>query len=125
MISRIFDRLYVGDSNFTKADLDELSIDYVINVGGKVTGLEDYHYHLSDDGSNPIWALSTVLKHLGDRLMYTNDRVLVCCRGGVSRSVYVILLWLRRVGMSREEAYKFIKERHPAAQINLDLLRSW
>jgi len=125
MISRILDRLFVGDSEYTRESLDKLGINFVINVGGKVTGLEDYHWHLTDDGNNPTWRLSTVLETLGDKIKHSTDRVLVHCRGGLSRSPYIILLWLRRMGMSTVEAYAFIKQRHIAAQINLDLLRSW
>jgi len=125
MIIKIFDRLYVGDANFTRHDLDVFNITYVINVGGKLTGLEDDHFHLRDDGRNPSMAISTVLAKLQDLLLYSTHRVLVCCREGRSRSVYIALLWLQRVGMSKEEAYRFIKERHPAAQVNPDLLESW
>lgn len=127
MISKILDRLYVGDSSFHREDLAELGITDIINVGGvdlPYTQLT-FHQHLSDDGKNERWKFTTILSRL-DRLLTHSyqHKVLVCCRAGMSRSVFIILLWLEKNGMSRDEAYTFIKEKHPIAQVNLDLLRN-
>lgn len=127
MISQILDRLYVGDCEFHREDLEELAITHIINVGGVSLPYESifYRHHLTDDGENPEWAFSTILARLEAALSYTySHRVLVCCRAGMSRSVFIIMLWLQRMGMSRDEAYEFIKKKHPIAQVNLDLLRS-
>jgi len=125
MISQILDRLYIGDAEYTQEDLDRLKINYVLNVGGKITGMEDKQIHMSDDGKNPLWMGPTIIGELGRKLSHTYQwRVLVHCRGGISRSVFIILLWLEKMGMSRDEAYEFIKKKHPISQVNLDLLRS-
>jgi len=127
VIVQILDRLYVGDSDFTEEHLDQHKITHIINVGG-VNLRNDrlaYIHHLTDDGKNEAWKFSTILRHIEGILTFTyGHRLLVCCRAGMSRSVFVIILWLQKMGMSRDEAYKFIKERHPIAQVNLDLLRS-
>ncbi len=127
MITQILDRLYVGDSTFHREDLQKLGITDIINVGGvdlpyrQITFIQ----HLSDDGENESWKFTTVLSRLERLLVHTyQNKVLVCCRAGMSRSVFIIILWLEKTGMSREEAYEFVKEKHPIAQVNLDLLRS-
>ena len=127
MIVQILDRLYVGDSEFTEEQLDQHKITHVINVGG--VDLQNdrvkYVHHLSDDGKNPAWKFSTILRHIEGILTFTySHRLLIVCREGKSRSAFIILLWLQKMGMSRDEAYQFIKEKHPIAQVNLDLLRS-
>ncbi len=127
MISQITDRLYVGDSTFCREDLEKLGITHIINVGGVKLphDLVFYSLHLTDDGENPSWKAPTILRRLEALLTRSRSgRVLICCRAGMSRSVFIVLLWLEKTGMSRDEAYEFIKERHPMAQINLDLLRS-
>lgn len=127
MISQILDRLYVSDSSFTGEALDQNKITHIINVGGVKIYDERlaYHHHLTDDGNNPAWKFSTILRHMEGILTFSySPRLLICCRAGISRSVYIILLWLKKMGMSQDEAYDFIKDKHKIAQINLDLLRS-
>ena len=127
MISKILDRLFVGDSNFHREDLETLGITNIINVGGANLPYTQVTYwqRLSDDGKNELWKFTTVLSRLERLLTYSyQPKVLVCCRAGMSRSVFIILLWLEKNGMSRDEAYAFIKKKHPIAQVNLDLLRS-
>lgn len=127
MISQVLDRLYVGDSEFRREDLEELGITHIINVGGVKLPYDSVFYwlHLSDDGENARWKFTTILGRLEKLLVHTySNRVLVCCRQGMSRSVFIIMLWLQKMGMSRDEAYEFIKKKHPIAQVNLDLLRS-
>lgn len=126
MISQILDRLFVGDSEVLPKDLEDLGITHIINVGGVKLPYQQvfYWHHLSDDGENPDWAFSTIVGRLETALNWCySHRVLVCCRAGLSRSVFIILLYLKKMGMSRDEAYAFIKSKHPIAQINLDLLR--
>ncbi len=127
MISQITDRLYIGDSMFQREDLEKLGITHIINVGGVKLPYDSVFYslHLTDDGKNSLWKVPTILRRLEALLVDSRSgRVLVCCRAGMSRSVFIVLLWLEKTGMSRDEAYEFIKERHPIAQVNLDLLRS-
>ncbi len=127
MITQILDRLYVGDSTFHREDLQKLGITNIINVGGVDLPYSQMRFiqHLSDDGKNEPWKFTTILSRLERLLVHTyQHKVLVCCRAGMSRSVFIILLWLEKCGMSRDEAYEFIKKKHPISQVNLDLLRS-
>ncbi len=126
MIPQILDRLYVGDTGFTREDLDRCNIGHVLNASG-VELKPPCHYthiHLSDDGHNRPSDFSTILAVLGDE-MGRGWATLVCCRAGMSRSVFIIILWLERMGMSRDEAYAYVKARHPLAQVNIDLWRSF
>lgn len=125
MISKILDRFFVGDTQFTNEELNRLGIGHVINVSGVELGLKGHytHIHLSDDGYNAPSSFSTILAVLEDG-MARGWTTLVCCRAGMSRSVFIIILWLERMGMSRSEAYAYVKQRHPVAQINPDLWRS-
>ena len=116
------DRLFVGDSTFSTEDLTKLRITKIINVGGVQLLFDELFFalRLTDDGKNEAWKFTTILDrmHAGIR----SENVLVCCRAGISRSPYMILLWLRKMGMSKDEAYNFLKEKHPITQINVDLL---
>ena len=126
MISRILERLYVGDSGFTPEDLQRLGVNNVLNVGGvelKPT-CQYAQIHLVDNGHNPPHAFKTALATLDDAAQ-RGMTTLVCCRRGVSRSVFLVMLWLERMGMSRDEAYAYVKERHPVAQVNVELMESY
>ena len=118
----------MGDSTFHREDLEKLGITDIINVGGVDLPYNQILFlqHLRDDGTNARWKFTTILSRMSQVLTHTYSRkLLVCCRAGISRSCFIILLWLEKTGMSRDEAYRFLKEKHPAAQINLDLLESF
>jgi len=124
MITQILDRLYIGDSFLALEDINRFRINHIINVGSfDLSHMPNcYQFHLTDDGTNPEEAFSTILNNL-DEAMHNNQRVLVCCRAGMSRSVFIVMLWLEKMGMSRDDAYDFVKKKHPIAQVNPDLLR--
>ena len=125
MINQVLSRVYVGDSEYTKKDLKDLGIQWVLNVGGKVTGFEDYHVHLSDDGNNSQNDVMDAVFQTKIRAT-CNHTVLVHCRQGKSRSPYIIAKYLEAVGMDMFDAVKFVKEKHPMTQINQDLLhKEW
>jgi hypothetical protein len=124
MITQILDRLYIGDSFLSIEDINRFRINHIVNVGGvDLSHMPNcYQFHLTDDGLNPEEAFSTVLKDV-ENAIHSNLRVLVCCRAGLSRSVFIVMLWLEKMGMNRDEAYDFVKKKHPIAQVNPDLLR--
>lgn len=121
MIVKILDRLYVGDSSYTDLDLKQLRINYVVNVGGERTGLEDVHIHLVDGGGNRYTDIQGVIGTLHQKI-YFDHRVLVHCRGGISRSPYIAVKYLEQIGFSLFDAIEYVKQRHPATQINQGLL---
>ena len=127
IIDQILDRLYICDSDFTEEGLDQNKITHILNVGGvdiqETFGRRYYHEHLLDGKGNASTSFPTILFYMEKVLTSTySQRLLVCCRAGMSRSAFIILLWLRRMGMSTDEAYKFIKSKRPIVQINLELM---
>lgn len=123
MITRILDRLFVGDSEWTAEQLRALGIWKVVNVGGVEKKWHHIsHIHLSDDGENNPSAIATAVQEVSEGVRM--GPTLVCCRAGISRSPFVVVQWLQRMGMSRCEAYEFVKAKAPATQINIDLLES-
>ena len=125
MMTRIMEKMYVGDSDFTDEDLDRRHIDHVLNVGGVDIHTTKFYtnIHLNDDGTNPSSAFSTILAVLDDAVK-RGWTTLICCRQGMSRSVFIVILWLERMGMSKDGAYDYVKRFHPIAQVNVDLWRS-
>ncbi len=134
MLSSVLDRLLVGGSEpreggeprFTDGDLRRLGVVCVVNVGGVALShlsVPVFTQRLVDGAGNPEWMVSTALSKVEAGLR--SGRVLVTCRAGFSRSPFIALLWLERMGMSRDEAYGLLKRRHPETQINPDLLRGY
>jgi hypothetical protein len=126
VITRILEKMYVGDSNFTDEELDRRGIGHVLNVGGvNIETKKIYtHIHLNDDGTNSASQFSTILAVLEDSVR-KGWTTLVCCRAGQSRSVFIVILWLVRMGMSKEGAYFYVKDLHKVAQVNPGLWRSY
>jgi len=121
MINRVLHRVYVGDSEYTQKDLDDCGIRWVLNVGGKKTGLEDYHRHLSDDGCNSFIDVMDAVLQARQRIL-CGATVLIHCRAGMSRSPFIIAKHLESMGMDLFDAVQFVKEKHPMTQINQELL---
>jgi len=121
LINRILHRVYVGDSEYTQKDLDDFGITWVLNVGGKKTGVENYHRHLSDDGSNSYIDVMDAVLQARQRIL-SGFTVLIHCRAGMSRSPYIIAKHLESFGMDLFDAVQFVKEKHPMTQINQELL---
>jgi len=123
MIVKILDRLYIGDSQYTDLDLTHYNINYVINIGGHQTGLEDINYHLLDGCGNSYTDIQAIIGTVHQKIFFDN-RVLVHCREGKSRSPFIAVKYLERIGFSLFDAVEYVKQRHPATQINIDLLHT-
>jgi len=122
MMNKITRNIFVGDANYTKTGLERKGIGYVINVGGKKTGLEDFTWHLND-GPNPVDNYYHVLKEL-DEVVRNDSTVLVHCRGGFSRSPFIVALYLvYRHGVSIDNAISMMKKFHPITNIQPDMVR--
>jgi len=125
LINRILSRVFVGDSEYTQKDLDDFDIMWVLNVGGKKTGMENYHRHLSDDGNNTQIDVMDAVLQARQRIL-CGFTVLIHCRAGMSRSPFIIAKHLESMGMDLFDAVSFVKEKHPMTQINQDLLhKEW
>jgi len=124
MIAQILDWLYVGDFDYTEQALLDLKIDHVINVCGEKTGLEDTYLHLND-GPNPMVDyrfLVDVIQQCRDKKM----RILVHCRTGMSRSPFIVALWLaQHNGMGIHDAITFVKIKHPVTLPVMDMVMEY
>ena len=116
LITQITDRIFIGDCNYTKEDLAEHEINYVINLCGQCTGYEDRWIHLADDNTNPDFLVNGAVNELANRLS-VGYKVLVHCREGRSRSPFIIALWLERCGFGWLEANRFVKARYDKVSI--------
>jgi len=120
MISKIFDRLYIGDFKTTKEDVEKLKV-FVFNFSTTAVPIQDRHYPLLDGKGNERGKIEMIIRELSDEI-YRGSRVLLMCRSGISRSPFIALLYLMKVGMSYEEALDFLRERNPRTNINIELL---
>lgn len=57
-----------------------------------------------------------------EKSIKNGKKVIIVCRGGMSRSNAVALAYLVRNGMKFDEAYKLIKDKVPISRIRPDLL---
>lgn len=73
-----------------------------------------------NDGWNPPRAIYLIAKKCLS-LLYNNKRIILVCYAGISRSnglAALLLAYLK--GCSLDEAYSFVKDKVPRAQVNLD-----
>jgi len=57
-----------------------------------------------------------------ENLIKKNKKVIVICRGGISRSNSVVLAYLVKNGMDFDKAYKLISSKVPIVRIRKDLV---
>ena len=98
MIKKILPNLFLGDFEFTKEQVDSLGINYVLTVNLSKHELTTDHVPLWDGISNEGYVNDPVDYFRAVSLIKTNIRegkkVLVHCRAGLSRSVFIIMLYL-------------------------------
>lgn len=109
LITKITKYLYLGDRHYTVGDLRVNGIDYVVSLSRHPTGLEHRQIPLKDgEGNDPrdyIYALHKIQKHTR-----SSERVLVHCDAGLSRSVFISILYLMLCcGKTRTEALNILK----------------
>lgn len=120
MISRVLDRLYVGDRRFTSENLSNLGISYVLTVGDNPK--PNHYWCPLIDGEGNRWQDVLKAVNIVQGQLTSGDMILVHCDEGISRSPFVISLYLNKVGMSLKEAVEFVTRRHPPTSINPHLL---
>mmetsp|Transcript_10153 Transcript_10153/g.11069 ORF Transcript_10153/g.11069 Transcript_10153/m.11069 type:complete len:167 (+) Transcript_10153:27-527(+) len=124
--TKILDNLYISGSLEARQqdNLKQLGITHVAAIG---TGLPTPHPDLvkyftldvKDDEEENLGQYFPVIVDFIDRAMEENGTVLVHCRAGVSRSSTSVCAYLmHEKGMSRQEAFKFVKQRHSNAKPN-------
>ena len=127
MISQVLDWLFVGDDCYTKKDIQRHAISTIVGVGGDIAriypGVECFYLKLNDGPNDPqtydaILGFISAGKARGNTLVY--------CRAGMSRSPFVIALWLhRQVGMDLDDAILFVKIKHRVTNPALDMIMAY
>lgn len=123
MMSRVWDRLYVGDAGSVQAVGE---IEAVLNVAAELDdalppGVEYLKVPLVD-GQPVGGGIAPAMWWIRDKIRYR--RVLVHCNAGVSRGPAIVLCYLIECGMGFGEALEFLAYRHPATAIHPVVLES-
>ena len=89
-------------------------------LGSIIIDLRD----LVDGKNEPSKILATVQK-IFSVVSKRNNKVILQCQAGISRSpAFMAAILVYGTGITWEEAIAFVKSKHPATQINQDLLDS-
>ena len=128
-MTEIIPRLYIGSireaSNYIW--LRNHGITHIVNVAN---GVKDYfpirfrylHLHLGDNLTQQLFPyLITAYEYIDRALSNPNNRVLVHCAAGISRSSSTIIYYLmKKYGMNFQKAYAYTKSRHPRTSPNVN-----
>ena len=125
MIKHIRNSLYVGDYKYAKEHHEEF--DWLVLVAENIHSVNNCPiFPLYDGSKNNPYLFWSAVEHVAEAAVVF-EKVLVFCGAGLSRSPSVVLGAMVWLGKSYEDAYKILREKHPAAMPEmyfLDLLQS-
>jgi len=128
-MTEIIPRLFIGSIKEARSYywLRRNGITHIVNVAN---GVGDYfptkyhylHLHLDDDLNQQLFPYLTTAYGYIDRVMSNpNNRVLVHCAAGISRSSSTIIYYLmKKYKIDFQKAYLYTKERHPRTSPNIN-----
>ncbi|XP_072281876.1 dual specificity protein phosphatase 8-like [Pyxicephalus adspersus] len=130
-VTRILPHLYLGSQNdaMDQEVINENGITHVLNVSyscPKPNFISDNHFlriPINDSYCEKIlpW-LSAAVEFIG-KVELINGKVLVHCLAGISRSAAVAIAYIMRsMGLSLDDAYRFVKEKRPTISPNFNFL---
>ncbi|XP_073458362.1 dual specificity protein phosphatase 8-like [Aquarana catesbeiana] len=130
-VTRILPHLYLGSQNdvMDQEVINQNGITHVLNVSyscPKPVFISDNHFlriPINDSYCEKIlpW-LSAAVEFIG-KVELVNGRVLVHCLAGISRSAAVAIAYIMRLmGLSLDDAYRFVKEKRPTISPNFNFL---
>jgi len=107
MISRIIDRIYIGD----EADVDVRNLDRIgINT---VLDLRHLNINLDHNRESSVIGVRTSVERL-ETYYRKNRTILVHCHAGIDRAPFIVALWLcTHDNFTFGEAYAFVKGKRP------------
>lgn len=121
--------LYVGSQDCTSSEtLTEYQIKTVLSIGieapVKIPTVEYHFCELLDLPESNLISAVYLCKGIIKRSLDRNEKVLVHCNAGVSRSVSVVVAFLiLDHGMSYEDAFALVKDVRPCARPNQGFLK--
>ncbi|XP_073512509.1 dual specificity protein phosphatase 8-like isoform X2 [Phyllobates terribilis] len=130
-VTRILPHLYLGSQNdvMDQEVINQNGITHVLNVSyscPKPVFISDNHFlriPINDSYCEKIlpW-LGAAVEFIG-KVELVNGKVLVHCLAGISRSAAVAIAYIMRsMGLSLDDAYRFVKEKRPTISPNFNFL---
>ncbi|KAM4652466.1 dual specificity protein phosphatase 8-like [Discoglossus pictus] len=130
-VTRILPHLYLGSQNdvMNQEVINQNGITHVLNVSyscPKPAFIPDNHFlriPINDSYCEKIlpW-LSAAVEYI-EKVELLNGKVLVHCLAGISRSAAVAIAYIMRsMGLSLDDAYRFVKEKRPTISPNFNFL---
>lgn len=132
-ISSIIDNLlYLGSQYSTRPDtIIKRDITNIISIGCTTlynNSIKNYKYDIEDNGNkNNITIFFTKvipeIHEIINNCINNNQKVLVHCQAGMSRSAIVVITWLMKYkNMDYDSAYKYVKERRTVISPNISFI---
>lgn len=129
-MTHIIDGLFIGSESNAK-NLDELSserIQHIVNVTPNVPAYHSDHFHYYNipaedtQKQNLLDHFDHVYKFI-HRAITNNEKVLVHCVAGISRSPAIVISFLMRYAkMTMNDAYEFVKRKRSIVSPNLNFM---
>ena len=127
-MQQITEHLYIGDMQDTLSVSNDNSFDVLVYLGQEIPPKLCFNctptcLHIPIvDGENGLSKIRKVI-FITYLALLNNDKILIACRAGISRSVCVTTSAYALINkMSFDEAYKYIKHVRPQSQPELHLL---
>ncbi|XP_005990982.1 dual specificity protein phosphatase 8 isoform X2 [Latimeria chalumnae] len=130
-LTRILPHLYLGSQNdvLNKEVMSQNGITHVLNVSNscpKPAYIAESHFlriPVNDSYCEKILPWISGSMEFIDKVKMLNGRVLVHCLAGISRSAAVAIAYIMKtLGLSLDDAYRFVKERRPTISPNFNFL---
>ncbi|XP_069759847.1 dual specificity protein phosphatase 16 isoform X2 [Narcine bancroftii] len=129
--TRILPHLYLGCQRdvLNKELMQQIDIAYVLNASNtcpKPDFIPESHFlrvPVNDSFSEKILPWLDKSVEFIEKAKASNGRVLVHCLAGISRSATIAIAYImKRMDMSLDEAYRFVKEKRPTISPNFNFL---
>ncbi|XP_053546776.1 dual specificity protein phosphatase 8-like [Bombina bombina] len=130
-VTRILPHLYLGSQNdvMNQEVINQNGITHVLNVSyscPKPVFIPDNHFlriPINDSYCEKILPWLSAAVDFIEKVELLNGKVLVHCLAGISRSAAVAIAYIMRsMGLSLDDAYRFVKEKRPSISPNFNFL---
>ncbi|XP_053308007.1 dual specificity protein phosphatase 8-like [Spea bombifrons] len=130
-VTRILPHLYLGSQNdvMNQEVISQNGITHVLNVSyscPKPLFIPDNHFlriPINDSYCEKILPWLSAAVEFIEKVELVNGKVLVHCLAGISRSAAVAIAYIMRsMGLSLDDAYRFVKEKRPTISPNFNFL---
>uniref|UniRef100_A0A8C5Q8L5 Dual specificity protein phosphatase 8 n=1 Tax=Leptobrachium leishanense TaxID=445787 RepID=A0A8C5Q8L5_9ANUR len=130
-VTRILPHLYLGSQNdvMNQEVINQNGITHVLNVSyncPKPLFIPDNHFlriPVNDSYCEKILPWLNAAVEFIEKVELVNGKVLVHCLAGISRSAAVAIAYIMRsMGLSLDDAYRFVKEKRPTISPNFNFL---